>query len=661
MTEPPGNAEPASGSARYLLNLDGSCFDDLTAVSAALEHLPDAERIAYRDSNATEIACAEAARMLLVAGPGAGKSHLFISRIVHWIEKHGDKNIYVSTFVRKLIQDLEGDIKQRLSEDDQTRVQSTTLHTLARSLLERNGGVAGLPFGKYIRIIDRSWTPVVWCDALAFHPDLVGSAYTSKNLDGQFHTELLDDSSEWTELRATYARLCQFYNAVGFSNLIALAQLAVAENPALNEHQLWIIDEYQDFNPSEDHLIRNLTDGADAVLLAGDDEQALYQTLKASNPDIVIGHYNNAAVAKAMLPFCSRCSYHVCRAASAFISNHRSDEAIEKIYLPLNVRETAPRVQIVATAAPGSAVDYIRKFLEDHSTEYAEYIENRKSGRDSDPFLLILGQSGGLTLKKAIPAEKELEKLVAEASGEAESRSADYMRVTNYALAGWYENDNFAVRKLLHQERLKTDEVHELIAEAMKSSRTLGDVVAERHAEAIRKARAVALHLAETDGVEDQAAAEIDGLIGLADVTALAREITAHPIRRASARDEEDEEAIETVAAVLPVALMAITGSKGLSAHHVVVLGCDDLNLGKTTPLAFFVALTRARESLHLIVSAKAGGSKSAHPFVCELPSDCCDYLAFKKTGRAIETLADIGELQKRLAVWGSYRRNPLS
>ena len=99
---------------------------------------------------------------------------------------------------------------------------------------------------------------------------------------------------------------------------------------------------------------------------------------------------------------------------------------------------------------------------------------------------------------------------------------------------------------------------------------------------------------------------------------------------------------------------MPITGSKGLSAHHVIVLGCDDVNMTRTSPLTFFVALTRARETLHLVFSAKASGAKSFHPFVTELPPGACEYLVFKKN-RSVDTFATASDLAARVAQWSSF------
>jgi superfamily I DNA/RNA helicase len=642
----------------YLVNEDGRGFEGLKETGAALGALTNENRKAYRDANAQTIAQVDAQRLVIVAGPGAGKSYLFISRIEYWLSRGDSKPIHVATFVRKLIQDLGLDIEKRLSEQDRTLVTASTLHTLARSLLERSGGTADCQFREYIRIIDGFWAPILWEDVLAFHPKLKQKDYGIKRLDEQFHIEELDRSDVWNELRETYRRLCRFYNAIGFSYLIELARVAVEERPELIEHSRWIIDEYQDFNPSEDHLLRVLVEGADAVVIAGDDEQALYQTLKASDPAIVIGHYNDEN-AKAMLPFCTRCSYYICRAASAFMAMHREDQAIEKIYLPLRVDENAERIRVVATAAPSGAVDYVRRFMEQRVGEYDEYLEQRRAGVDTDPFLLVLSASGGLTLTKRSPEDEELEELVREYAERPTRRSASYTWIVAYATSGWYPSDNFALRKVLHYEGVTASDVHPLLAEAIDNGRSLIDVVTDHSPELLERVQQVTALVGGAEGNEQQTANELADFLGLAgDPAALAQELTDYPIQKTRAREEEDEEATETVAAVDSVALMTIHGSKGLSAHHVIVLGCDDVNMSYLNgkPLPFFVALTRARTTLHLVTATKANGAKQPHPFVLDLPEDCCTYMVYKKATREDEPLTGRQAFRSRIAAWARFQ-----
>jgi len=329
---------PAGGgkngaSPRHLINADGASFDsELARLEVALSELGNAERKGYRNANATAIATHSAARLLIVAGPGSGKSFLFLSRIEFWLPLDADSQIYVSSFVRKLVRDLRGDVERELSDTFRQRVTVTTLHGLARSLLERSRGTADQPLNQHINVITDGWPAVVWSDVRQFHSGL-NSAHSARALEKQFHTEEFVNDSKWNQLRATYFLLCRFYNAVGFADMVLLARQAVDERPGLIAHEFWIVDEYQDFNAAENHLVRTLTTAAKGVVIAGDDEQALYQELKASHPEIIISYDGDPNFANAMLPYCSRCSYYVCMAASAFIANGRPSGTIKKIYL----------------------------------------------------------------------------------------------------------------------------------------------------------------------------------------------------------------------------------------------------------------------------------------------------------------------------------------
>ena len=93
--------------------------------------------------------------------------------------------------------------------------------------------------------------------------------------------------------------------------------------------------------------------------------------------------------------------------------------------------------------------------------------------------------------------------------------------------------------------------------------------------------------------------------------------------------------------------------AKGLSAQHVIVLGCDSTNMGYTTELQFYVALSRARESLHLITALKAKGAKAAHEYVYDIPEECCEYVAFKRDGS--EPLAGQQAFRRKLGQLTSY------
>ena len=100
---------------RYLINEDGTPFDssELQRISCHLDRLNGEDRTRYRNQNAGTIAKHSAAKILIVSGPGTGKSHLFLDRIDHWFQDNPEASIFVTSFVRKLVTDLRNDINKR--------------------------------------------------------------------------------------------------------------------------------------------------------------------------------------------------------------------------------------------------------------------------------------------------------------------------------------------------------------------------------------------------------------------------------------------------------------------------------------------------------------------------------------------------------------------
>ena len=643
---------------RELFNEDGDVFDaEIGTLLDAFTQLDNGSRKSYRDHNAEFVATRTARRILVVAGPGAGKSFLFLRRIRHWLESDGKAKVYVSSFVRKLVKDLQNDVATKLGEADRARVTVSTLHGLARSILERSRGPAEHKRQSHTNILTDAWMELVWSDVRAFH-DGLPTSYSTKFVTHQFHTEQLDSSGEWPALLVTYERLASFYNSVGFADLIVMAREAVDERPDLVDHTYWIIDEYQDFNASEDHLIRSLTSSADGVLIAGDDEQALYQGLKQSLPEIITSYYQGSEFANAMLPFCSRCGYWICQAASAFIAENRANSAIKKIYLPLSVEETEPKVQMIATPTPGSEVDYIQKFISDHQDELDEHVERMKSGDETDPFLLILTPDKKLKLLKTQGADIELKEWLSQWSVVSTGHSDDYRRIQTYCAAVGLQADNWVLRRVLHYEGQTVAQVHTLIESALQSSYRLAEVESDVISAALAKCAQVSALVDRSDLTTVEKVHAIGQLIAIVNPSVVAEELEASPLSGGIfAVEDEAEEAIETAGASAPVELLTLVGSKGLSARHVIVLGCDNVNLNYMSRLAFFVAMTRARKSLHLIVSAQSRGGQTSHAFLDDIPDELCDFLSYKKTGRSLTHIGGRKAWKQQIARWVPRQR----
>jgi hypothetical protein len=294
----------------------------------------------------------------------------------------------------------------------------------------------------------------------------------------------------------------------------------------------------------------------------------------------------------------------------------------------------------VASAIPVNNRDHLRRIVsgDEHIAEVV--VEVNQVGADDD----VVGRTPNWGVGEY--AEPEV------------GPSGDCLRVATYYGAGLSQDDNFAVRKVLYFEDALTTEVNQMIRHAIDRGSELSAVVLETHPEIIERIRRVAAIV--TTGVNDPhgAATDLGDVLPLRDTEALGHELEGSPIGKDVA-EKEDEEAVETAAAALPSdALLGMTQSKGLSAHHVIVLGCDNVNMVKISELTFFVALTRARKTLHLVASMRAGGD-DAHRFLYDLPAESCSYFAYLKGTRKRTALSGKQAFQQKLSSWRGKRPPP--
>lgn len=644
------------------LQRDGAPFadSDLTLWRQELAALSDAERRDYRDRNAAELATDGSARLLLLSGPGTGKSTLFKQRILHWLQRNQAARVLALTFVRKLVVDLANDVENdgSLSSEQKRRVAVHTLHRFARSVVERHGGCRTLTLGAHVRVVAPEWDAMVWEDTLLHAGCTNSEAHTLKQFADQFHNGAPLVSGDWPTIHAARRSLCSFYNALGFAETIVYATDALNEDPNLIEYDYFIIDEYQDFNRSELLLIDRLTLTSPGVLVVGDDDQVLYDGLKASKPAIIRGLYADRNFVNGMLPFCGRCGQHIVDAASAFIAASATGDRTNKIFLPLATSQASPRIRVIAFAKPSTAVRFIREFLADHATELRAKQEALAAGSTKDPFLMLLTPAGDMGFYVA--DGDALRALVAEYATIAKRFSDDYCRVLVYYSSAERPAANFAFRKVLWHEGVSPEDVAGAIETAVSEGRSLSDVDRQFTRGAVAKAEAVRAVLRGDESITDKVA-HVATLIHISERDQLAAELAADPIgtdaeQSAERRDEEDAEREELgVRQMNAVELMTIVGSKGLSADHVMILGFDNVNFSYVGVNAFYVAMTRARQSLQLLTSLRARGAREVHHFLEHIPDDHLE--CSKYTNGVLQPLGTKANLVAYIAQQTSFYR----
>ena len=635
---------------RHLVNDDGQPFNtaELRVIHDTLDALTDVERTIYRNSNAQAIAEHPSLKTLIVSGPGTGKSTIFKQRIGYWLGQNSSAKILALSFVRKLVADLHNDIRGdvNLTSEQKDHVEVHTLHKYARSIVEQNHGTSEIKFHAHFKIINDLWINVVWDDTLLLINQIDKSTYSFKNFSGQLHNLAFETSPEWQIIIKAYFQLSKFYNAVGFGDLILHAKSALLENSSLISHEYFIIDEYQDFNIAEEEFIKSLTQHGTGVLIVGDDDQVLYEKLKSGKAELIRDLYRDINFTNTMLPFCGRSSFHISKTSGYFIKQSPDTECIDKIYLPISTDTNCPKIQIIGCATAPTAVDYIKKFIEEHKTEIETRKDDLENNLSKDPFLLILTPAREVNFYSSSNANKTLFEMVAEYKQENKQFSIDYYKVlTFYSLASHPEN-NFVLRKAFYYENVSNTEVSRLIKICLQSNKRLNELTEQLVLSTLAKSEIVKTIIDSTDSIE----VKVQKLTEKIDITdqdllkkdLIEQSISTDEVTHMEHREEESAELEELeVKQMSAVELLTLVGSKGLSADHVIIIGFDNQNMSWVTKNAFYVAMTRARKSLHIITALGSGGSQQPHDFLSMLPDEHIEFFKYTKTDRQKSLLTD--------------------
>jgi superfamily I DNA/RNA helicase len=213
--------------------------------------------------------------LLVLAGPGAGKTFCLIERIRYLIDKLEIKpeRICVFTFTNKAA----GEIAERLARELGPRVERVkrgTIHAFCAELLREFGEHVGLQLG--FGIADEPYQR---------------SVLRRLKVPAKMHKSVLDAfaryrfrgeqmSNRYQKYYDGYRQITAERNVADFDTLVLkTAELLRIEAVAAEVRARWdvvLVDEFQDLNPIQYAVIRELAREHRHVFVVGDDEQSVY-------------------------------------------------------------------------------------------------------------------------------------------------------------------------------------------------------------------------------------------------------------------------------------------------------------------------------------------------------------------------------------------------
>ncbi len=217
--------------------------------------------------------------------PGTGKTTYLARQIRSAVTKYGPDKVLVTSFTKGAAVEIAG----RLGNDGvrPNRRQVGTLHSLCYELL-------GRPL-----IADLAPTMTIWNkNHMAWHQTPAGSKdsdLTPPSTEGddlrqrcEIYRGQMKTAEEWSrdiEARDFFEKWCDFkkeMGAIDFTDMIE--EVYRSRSCAPNEPSVIFADETQDYSKLELQLLRSWACDADCLVIAGDDDQAIYG-FKGATPD----------------------------------------------------------------------------------------------------------------------------------------------------------------------------------------------------------------------------------------------------------------------------------------------------------------------------------------------------------------------------------------
>lgn len=326
-----------------------------------------------------EAICHGKGPMLVLAGPGSGKTAVITRRTKYLIEEHGvdPRNILVITFTKAAAEEMKERF-YKIMGGVKLPVTFGTFHAVFFMMLkyayhyDSNNIVREDQKKQYFReIIEKLDLEIE--DEKDFIMGIESEISLVKgermNLEHYYSTNCSEEN--FKKIYDEYDKRLRGANLIDFDDMLVLCYELLSERQDIlklwqDKYRYILIDEFQDINKVQYDIVKLLSKPEDNLFIVGDDDQSIYR-FRGAKPEIMLNfHKDYLNTKKVLLDVNYRCSPAIVECGGKVIKNNKNR-------FPKKI--TTPK-------EPGSAVR-IRGFnqlLEENKLIVEEILEYHKNG-----------------------------------------------------------------------------------------------------------------------------------------------------------------------------------------------------------------------------------------------------------------------------------------
>ncbi len=235
---------------------------------------------------------AENGPVLVVAGPGSGKTRVLTQRIAYLIAVEGVRpwQILAVTFTNKAAREMQERVKRLLPDQAIEGIMLGTFHSICGRILRREAEL--LPVSSNFVIFDsddqerivKSVIRELNINEKLYRPASVHAAISrAKNelIDAEYYPTTTYRDEVVKRVYAEYQKRLVASNAVDFDDMLVYTAKLLEDNPSVRDKYAQrfrhvLVDEFQDTNLAQYALVKELASHHKNIFCVGDPDQSIY-------------------------------------------------------------------------------------------------------------------------------------------------------------------------------------------------------------------------------------------------------------------------------------------------------------------------------------------------------------------------------------------------